>query len=170
MKIDAEFLAAHLRYTRWASDRMLQAARALSNEELHRHLFSSYPSVHATLLHIFRADRIWLSRLLGKSIAPFGQPGEESISLDALEQQWHAVSDEFIAWASALSDEQIDGALDYVNLRGEARTLFIWQVVLHVVNHGSYHRGQLTTMLRQLGHVPPNTDLSLYYLSLRESS
>jgi uncharacterized damage-inducible protein DinB len=170
MKIDAEFLSGHLRYTRWASDQMLQAARALSNEELHRHLFSSYPSVHATLLHIFRADRIWLSRVVARQISPFGQPGEESISLEALERQWHAVSDEFIHWASALSDERIDGALNYVNLRGEAHTLFIWHIVLHVVNHGSYHRGQITTMLRQLGHVPPGTDLSLYYLSPRETS
>ena len=169
MKIDAEFLTGHLRFTRWASDRMLQAARALTKEELHRYLYSSYPSVHATLLHIFRSDRIWLSRVTAKPISPT-EPGEESLTLDALEQKWHAVHDQFIAWASALSQQQIDGDLDYVNMKGEAHTLAIWQIVLHVVNHGSYHRGQLTTMLRQLAHVPPNTDLSTYYLSLRKRS
>jgi Uncharacterized protein conserved in bacteria len=168
MKIDAAFVTAHLRYSHWASGQMLQAARELGREELHRHLYSSYPSVHATLLHIFRADRIWITRLAAEPVSAFAQPGEDSLSLDDLERQWQAVNDRFIAWSSGVSDERIDGMLEWVNLRGEKHATPVWQIVMHVVNHASYHRGQIATMLRQLGHVPPNTDL--HYFPLYKSS
>ena len=62
-----------------------------------------------------------------------------------------------------LSDADLDRVVDYRNLKGEAYSNVLWQLLRHMVNHSSYHRGQVTTMLRQLGHTPVATDLVLYY-------
>lgn len=162
MKIDSEFLKLQLEYSRWASRQSLYASRALSEEELTRDLGNSHGGVMGTLLHIFQGDRVWLSRLQGKPRTTFADAGE-TWNLDTLLNDWMQVADGFRDWASNVGDTET--VLHYKNLAGQPGALPYWQVILHVVNHASYHRGQITTMLRQLGKSPTSTDLHTYYLS-----
>ncbi len=162
MQIDAKFLVNHLEYSRWASQRSMDAVQPLTDEEKNRYLYTSHHGVLGTLVHIYQADRIWLSRLLESPRFTLAEEGER-YTLDALAAAWTKVSDEFVSWAAALSEAGVESTLKYVNIQGLAYELKIWQVVLHVVNHASYHRGQITTMLRQLNHTPIVTDLAAYY-------
>jgi uncharacterized damage-inducible protein DinB len=163
-KIDAAFLGLQLDYSRWASERSLEAARPLTEEELARDVGTSYGGVLGTLAHVFQADRIWLSRLQGAPRFALADP-DETWTLDALAEAWTRTADGWREWVSGVSD--FEKVLDYKNLAGQSHSLPLWQVVLHVVNHGTYHRGQVTTMLRQLGYAPVSTDLHLFYLSRR---
>ncbi|HYI95398.1 MAG TPA: DinB family protein [Bryobacteraceae bacterium] len=161
-KIDKEFLALQLDYSRWASERTLQAARSLTHEELTRDLGDSYQGVLGTLAHIFQADRIWLSRLRGSPRFTLSDPSE-IWTLDGLAEAWPLTADGYRDWLYGVKDLQT--ILPYRNLAGQSHALPVWQVVLHVVNHATYHRGQVTTMLRQLGYPAVATDLHVFYLS-----
>ena len=86
--------------------------------------------------------------------------------LAALSKRWLALLDTYVAWAEKLEPAGWDRIVPYRNIKGESFKSPVWQIVLHVVNHASYHRGQITTMLRQLGHTPVGTDLITYYRGL----
>jgi uncharacterized damage-inducible protein DinB len=164
MKIDSPLLKKQLEYTYWASDRLLEAARPLSDEELARDLGNSFGGVLGTLVHIFQSDRIWLSRAVGSPKFTLANPGE-TWTLNSLQSAWVEVHLGWIEWAGSVED--VEQVLDYVNLAGQAKELALWEMVFHLVNHGTYHRGQITTMLRQLGYTSVSTDLHSYYQSLR---
>ena len=162
MQIDAKFLVEHLEYSWWASQRAMESVRPLTVEEQTRYMYTSHHGVLATLVHIYQADRIWLSRLRGTPRLTLAD-ANEVFTLDSLAEAWRKVSQDFEIWTRELSDDAVTGLLKYVNLQGKTYELPIWQVILHVVNHASYHRGQITTMLRQLNHNPLVTDLVAYY-------
>jgi len=165
MKIDAKFLSDHLIYSQWASERSIEAVRPLTVEEQTRYLYTSHHGVLGTLVHIYQADRIWLSRLDGSprlTLADFN----ETFTLDTLAPAWAKIHAGLQSWIGAQGDDAVKGILKYVNIQGHPYELPVWQVILHVVNHATYHRGQITTMLRQLNHKPIATDMSAYYTSL----
>lgn len=160
MKIDAVFLALQLDYSRWASERSVEAARPLDEDELARDLGNSYGGVLGTLVHVYQGDRIWLSRLTGSPRSTLGDTGEVW-TLDKLSDEWARTADGWREWVAETND--FERVLDYKNQAGQPHSLPLWQVVLHVVNHGTYHRGQITTMLRQLGYAPVATDMHVFY-------
>jgi uncharacterized damage-inducible protein DinB len=169
--MDSQALLMHLRYSAWASRRVLESAGALQADELQRDLGSSSfdgsanGGLYTTLTHIFQADAIWFDRLMGKptgDLSVYDPPPE----LPAVSKRWLAVLDTYVAWAETLEPAGWDRIVPYRNTKGEAFESPVWQIVLHVVNHASYHRGQITTMLRQLGHTPAGTDLITYYRAL----
>lgn len=157
--------AAELRqlyaFNRWANDEMLQAASQLSAEQLGRDLGSSFPSVLATLTHIAQADWIWLQRWLG--VSPTAPPQWDLSTLTALRAHWQRVQDDRDAFLASITDDALDRLVVYRNLAGVSSTNPLWQLLRHVVNHSTYHRGQVTTMLRQLGAATVSTDLVQWY-------
>lgn len=163
MRIDSRFLVEHFDYSRWATEKVLDAVAPLTTEELNRPLHNSFESVMATLVHIFGADRIWLSRFQNQPRLKLTDAGE-TFTLPELKNAWAAVHDRFAQWAAGMPQDKIDGLLAYRNLQGKRIELPQWQACLHVVNHATYHRGQVTTMLRQLGHSSVSTDLIFYYI------
>jgi uncharacterized damage-inducible protein DinB len=162
MNITTPTFADFVAYTRWATGRTLDACLPLTQEELERDLKSSHGSVLGTLQHLYFADRIWLARFEGQSRA-FQDPGE-SPSLADLGRDWPALFDRYESWIGGLGEQVLYEPFTYTNLSGVSVTLTRWQAVMHVVNHGTLHRGQVVTMLRQLGHKAPKTDLLYYYL------
>lgn len=155
-------LLTHYDYTLWASSKLLDAATRLSEEELTRDLNVSHKSFLQTLQHIYYADRIWLSRITGREqqfMDPDPGPG-----LDDLKSVWPPVIAELRAFIDNASDETIASDLRFKRLTGDEYAIAHWKVLLHVVNHATLHRGQLMAMLRQLGHVPPSTDILFFYL------
>jgi uncharacterized damage-inducible protein DinB len=143
----------HLRYSGWASRRLLDAALALDAEMLHREMNVSHRSLFQTLAHIYFGDRVWLERVVALPI-----PAE-----DPLENAWPKVMERWLEWANAPGDSDLDRIVSYKDTRGNDHRTPLWQIVLHVVNHGTLHRGQVMAMLRQLGVAPPPTDLIFYY-------
>src|SRR5688572_25937885 len=144
-------------YNRWANLRLLDALEGLTPDELHSDLKSSFPTPLATALHAAGAEWIWLERWKGSS--PTGFPEWGTIgSVPSLRQQWDALWADQQAYLASLTDGDEDRAVAFKTFKGEPDTRALGDLMRHVVNHGTYHRGQLVTMLRQLGKAPPSTD------------
>jgi uncharacterized damage-inducible protein DinB len=154
---DARSLVA---YARWANALLLAGAARLSPEAFTRDLRSSFPSVRDTLVHTLWSEWVWLERVRGSSprevFDPAGFP-----TVAALRTRWSLVED---GYAALLDPPDVDLArpVTYTNRKGEQWTYPVGQILRHVMNHGTHHRGQLVTMLRQLGEVPPTTDYLVF--------
>lgn len=149
-------------YNRWANLLFLEALSHLTDEELGRGLGGSFPNVAATLVHLFGAEWLWLERWKGTS--PGGLPGVEGLnSVAAVRARWDALWEEQQAFLAPLGDADLARPVTYRNLAGHEFTQPLAELLRHVVNHATYHRGQLTTFLRQLGHGAPSTDLVTFY-------
>lgn len=151
-------------YNRWANARVLDAASSLSGDQLVQDLGSSFPSVKDTLVHILAAEWVWLSRW--KGVSPRGLPeGWPKSTLEELCARWAAVEEEQREFLAGLDEARLDTVVAYSTIDGQAFASPLWQMLRHVVNHSSYHRGQVITMLRQLGAEGCATDLILFYRS-----
>lgn len=149
-------------YNRWANQAILDAAASLTDEQFARDLGSSFPSVRDTLVHVMSAEWVWLSRWRG--ISPTAMPESwKRLDLAGLREQWVELDAALRAFVDALSEPDLDARVAYRNLAGDPFSEPLAQLLRHVVNHSTYHRGQVTTMLRQLGAQPPATDLVRFY-------
>lgn len=145
-------------YNYWARDRQLEACAVLSPEEFQRALGNSYLSIRDTLAHLVGAEWLWLERCRGRS--PRAMPSaEEFPTLVTIAERWRTVEQGMREYLSGLNEEVLARTLIYTNLRGETWKYPLWRVLLHLVNHQTYHRGQVTTLLRQLGRRPAPVDL-----------
>jgi uncharacterized damage-inducible protein DinB len=149
-------------YNQWANHRVLSASGALDAEALLRPMGNSFSSLRDTLAHIIGAEWIWLERWLGRF--PKALLDADSFpSLRSLEDRWERVESDQDQFIQALSRERLDEDLAYINRVGERFSYPLWQQMVHVVNHSSYHRGQVTTLMRQLGAKVVSTDFLAYY-------
>jgi len=164
MTVSANTLRTHLDYTTWATARLLAAAAELSPEEQSRDFDTSDKSVVGTLAHIFAADRVWMARVHGRTPGKFITPADRDLAL--LLREWPALLALWKGWAASLTDESAAMVLTYQDTKGNTWSSPLWQIVLHVVNHGTHHRGQVAGFLRAMGHVPPPLDLIAYYREL----
>ncbi len=155
-----------LDYNAWATARMFSAAEALTAEQLEAPLVSSFPSLMATLAHIVVTEWVWLQRWLGESST--GAPAwAAEPSLRELKAQLAAIEVERAAFLAGWTDKDLGSVVSYRGGDGQTFSHPLADLSRHVVNHSTYHRGQLATMLRQLGHTPPSTDFTRY---LREGA
>ena len=154
-------------YDRWANARMLGVVAGLSPEAFLKDLGSSFGSIRNTAAHIISAEWAWLERWNGTSpkqmLDPTGFP-----DVAALRARWAQVEQDQKNFLQSLSQGRLEADLDYFNLQGGAVTLPLWQQMLHMVNHSSYHRGQITTIIRQVGAKPVATDLIGFYREQRQ--
>lgn len=150
-------------FDRWANRRILDAVSRLTPEQCTRDLGSSYPSVQATLAHLLAANWVWLERWLGRSPAGLPDDGWDVGTFEGLRDRWQEIERAKAAFVNDLTDEDLDRPLVYRNTKGEPFEQPLWQTLRHAANHASYHRGQVVTMLRQLGADAVGTDLVLFY-------
>lgn len=164
MSLSAEAIRIHVDYTAWASQRLLDVAATLSPEELTQDFKTADKSVLNTLAHVFAADRAWLGRLHGTPPGVFISDADRDLAV--LQKEWPALHQQWKAWAASLTDEQARQDASYQDLKGNTWKQPIWQIVLHVVNHATHHRGQVAGFIRTMGHKPPPLDLVAFYRTL----
>lgn len=153
----AEDIAALFAYYRWANAKTLESVAPLSAEEFARPVGGSFGSIQGTLAHVYGADWVWLERWHGRS--PRALPASQEVStLESLREKWRTVEDERTAFLSKLTADRLTEPLTYQNFKGETWTYPMSEVLVHVANHGTYHRGQVATLLRQIGKTPISTD------------
>jgi uncharacterized damage-inducible protein DinB len=149
-------------YNTWANHRSLEAAAALSTEQFVRPTGSSFASVRDTLAHICGAEWVWHERFQGNS--PSTLPDLSMLkTVPELRVYWSEQESELLAFVSRLAQTDLDRVMEYRTLKFGVYRNPLWQSMQHVVNHGTYHRGQVTTLLRQLGATPLLTDLMHFY-------
>ena len=147
-------------YNYWARDRQLESCALLSPEQFLRPLGSSFSSLRDTLAHLVGAEWVWLERWRGRSPRTL-LPSEDFPTLTAVEERWRRVEADMRDYLAGLSEEALARPLTYTNLKGQTWTYALWQTLYHLTNHQSYHRGQVTTLLRQLGAQPTAVDFLL---------
>ena len=149
-------------YNAWANHRSLNAAAGLTNEQFTKAMGSSFGSVRDTLAHIYGAEWVWLERFQGRSPESLPNPAE-SADLASLRALWVEQEARLLAFVGKLTQEDLNRVIEYQTLKFGMYSNPLWQSMQHVVNHGTYHRGQVTTLLRQMGAQPILTDLMHYY-------
>ena len=142
---------------------MLDAASVLTPEQFTRDLGSSFKSVRDTLAHVYAAEWAWYSRWQGTSPTAT-LPYDQFPDLASLRTVWIGHETKVRAFVGAMDDASITRVYEYKALNGQPGSSPFWQMLQHVVNHASYHRGQVTTMLRQLGAQPAKSmDMVAFY-------
>ena len=148
-------------YTRWADARMSDAVSKLSPELWTKDLGSSLKSARDTVVHLASAQWIWLSRWKGET--PKGMWNAADFPTPAsIREKSEALAKDLAAFVVEQTEESVAKPLTYKNLKGDTLSYPLGQLMLHLVNHSTYHRGQVTTLLRQLGATPISTDFVLY--------
>jgi len=158
---DVSAIQGLYRYNTWANRRVFDAVSTLGQQEFTKDLGSSYPSVRDTLVHIVWGEWVWLQRWQGASPQAVFEPGDFP-TCNAVRARWSEVEREQRVFLGAVTREQLLSVVRYVNRKGETWEYPLWRQMCHVVNHSTYHRGQLATLLRQLGAQPVSTDLLVF--------
>ena len=146
-------------YHYWARDRLLDAVAGLTHAQYTQHIESSFPSIRDTLVHLWAAETTWTARWDGEAPTSLAD-GKELTDLPALREAWSALERRLQGVLVRLGEQGVMGTLEYQGFDGKPRLEPFAMMLQHVVNHGSYHRGQITMMLRQMG-MPPAKQMDL---------
>lgn len=153
-----EVFVQYATYNLWANNLLLSAIETLPEEQQRAEIKSSFPSLFKTVLHLLDAESIWWQRIklqekIERPSETFnGNFSELSKALLQQNKQWQE-------WVEGLNEHGLQHEFIYFNSQGERFKQPVYQTLLHLFNHGTYHRGQLVTMLRQLGvEKLPSTD------------
>jgi uncharacterized damage-inducible protein DinB len=154
-----------LDYHYWARDRMFDALDALTPEQLTRDMGGSFTSLHDTVSHLYAAEHAWYGRWKGDSPSAL-LTGSAFPDLAAVRRAWMDHEPKMRAFLESLGEEGINRVMAFKMLSGQPASSPFWQMLQHLVNHASYHRGQVTTMLRQMGAQPAKSlDMIAFYRS-----
>ena len=149
-------------YNAWANRRSMDAASKLASEKFVEPRGSSFASVRDTLAHIYGGESIWLERFQGTSPAALPDVNQFS-DARSLREAWAALETNLMAFVRGLKQADLDRVFEYQTFKFGTYKNPLWQSMQHLVNHGTYHRGQVTTLLRQLDAQPILTDLMHFY-------
>jgi uncharacterized damage-inducible protein DinB len=149
-------------YNCWARRRILTVAGTLASDDFIRPMGNSFSSIRDTLAHILGAEWIWLERWQGRSPRALLDAATFP-TVQSLESRWETVEHDQMQFIKALTPQGLGEELAYINQKGQRYSYLLWQQLVHVVNHSSYHRGQVTTLLRQLGVEAVSTDFLVYF-------
>ena len=158
--IDAEWCRTMAEYNRWMNGKIYALCAGLSDEERKKDRGAFFKSIHSTLNHLLWGDRAWFGRFIGK---PWTLP-KAGVDMYADFAELRRSRDDMdlamLEWATGLTPQWLARELTWKSgIDGKTRTLPYWVVVTQMFNHGTHHRGQLTTLLSQLGLDPGETDL-----------
>ena len=157
-----EIILQYATYHTWANNLLLSTIQSLTEEQQHAELQSSFPSLYKTALHMLDAESIWWQRLkLQEKIErPSDTFSGNMAALSSLLQQQNRQWQDWVAGANELA---LQHEFIYYNSRKERFKQPVYQMLLHLFNHGTYHRGQMVTMLRELGvDKVPATDFIVW--------
>jgi len=149
-------------YNAWANRRCFAALEPLPAEAYFRDLKSSHGGLHGTLCHIVWAEQLWLNRWLAQP-NPAVPQGRDLMTLAAARTRWEAIEAERAAFLAALSERRLDETMTVIPSTGGEYVHSFREMFRHAIDHSSFHRGQLVTLLRQVGATPPGTGLIVFY-------
>jgi uncharacterized damage-inducible protein DinB len=149
-------------YNAWANRMIFDVVAKLPDDTYQHDLKSSHGGIHGTLAHIVWAEHLWLNRWLEKPNPAVAQ-GKDLHSVAEVRARWEEVEAERGTFLAQLGDDRLDETRTVTpSTGGEYRHSF-QQMFRHTVDHSSYHRGQVVTLLRQVGVTPPVTGLIFFY-------
>lgn len=158
--MDRQHFTQFAAYNRWANARLYQAALALPDEAYRRNIGVFFGSLHGTLNHILVADRIWLRRLTGEGDAPSRLDTILFEDRPALAGARAAADERIVRLIDGTDDATLSGFVEYATTSGAPHRQLRSDILRHVFNHQTHHRGQAHACLSILtGAEPPTLDL-----------
>lgn len=149
-------------YSQWATARILAAAQRTLEDGRDLTTSLSWETIHSTLVHTMSAEWIWRMRCQEHVSPTQLLAPADFATLDDLRTRWEAEQEALRAYVAGLSDAELAGVVRYTNTRGVEYERILWQILAHVVNHGTQHRAEAALLLTELGHSPGDVDLILY--------
>ena len=144
-------------YAYWARDRQLEACASLTQDQFMQTLGGSFSCMRDTLAHCVAVEWLWLERWNGRT--PKAVPPADALpSLASVRERWREVERDMRSYLAGLDEKTLVKLITCTGTRGNVWTHPLWRFMAHFLNHQSYHRGQVTTLLRQLGFKPPGVD------------
>ena len=158
--ISPEYCQLMARYNRWMNERLYALLSGLRDDERKRDRGAFFGSMHGTLNHLLWGDRIWLGRFSDEPCAHPAFGADMFTEFAELSREREVTDRKMLDWAGNVAVSWLAGTLSYLSkVDGRARELPRAAAVLQLFNHGTHHRGQLTTLLKQAGHDPGETDI-----------
>jgi len=159
----ASFIRDLFAYNSWANGKQLDTLATVPEELYLRDLKSSCGGLHGTMLHIVFAQQVWFLRWIGQPIDAALRTSKSSPTLASVRDAWNRIDGDTARFLSSkLSDDLLSSNFEMRNLKGDSFVHSYGDSMVHLVNHSSYHRGQVAGMIRQLGFTPPGTDYILF--------
>jgi uncharacterized damage-inducible protein DinB len=149
-------------FNSWANRRTIEACAPLAPEQFTRDLASSFRSVRDTLAHIYGAQWIWLERWHGRTPATLPSAADFP-DLETVRRRFVEIDRNLVDFAASLNADDLLRVVQYKTVAGTSHAQPLWQMLQHLANHSTYHRGQVTTLLRQLDAKATSTDLIAFY-------
>lgn len=157
-----ELFHTFARYNRWMNDKLYEVCGTMPDELRREDRGAFFRSVHGTLNHLLLADRVWLGRFTQTPFVVQSLSQELYADWDELRAQRVATDEAVDVWLAALCEDDLRKAFEYTSIvNPQSRRLELWKAMLHFFNHQTHHRGQLTTLMNQLGYDSGVTDLLL---------
>lgn len=163
VEIDPDTIRLMARYHRWANRVLAERVRRVDENDYRRDAGLFFGSLHGTLNHVLLVDRLWYARFTDDTFEPEGLDEELESDRSALLERIDDRSRDWIDYVDGLDDTELERPLTYHNTQGIRREFRRGPALLHVFNHGSHHRGQVSAGLTRLGHPAPEMDL-FYFL------
>lgn len=160
--MNREEIGVLFEYDRWATNKLLEIIGRIPEDLYLKNLGSSHGGLRGTLVHMIGAGEVWLKRWSGENpTVPWKE--EDFPTFASMSKRWTSYQAAFADFFPTLTNERLAAPLTYRDMKGNEYTVLLWKQMQHLVNHGSYHRGQLVAMLRIIGMKPVGTDLIHYY-------
>ena len=151
-----------VRYKRWANQKIFAELATLSSRDLESPQPIVFGSLIGTLHHIFAMDETWQAHLLGQPHGYTTRHPKGSPSLETLSRKQGQIDNWYLSYADSLTDDMLPEVIAFEFIGGGEGSMTRAEILLHVVNHGTYHRGHVSTMMYQFGSPPPATDFPVY--------
>ena len=157
-----EYFQLMSRYNRWMNEKLLDVCSAMPDELRRADRGAWFKSVHGTLNHILLCDRLWLGRFTHQPYPARSLDEELYHDWDEFKVERAKTDDAIDAWLASLSDDDLKAPLTFTSLsKPQERTVTLWILLAHLFNHQTHHRGQITTIMEQLGYDSGVTDLPM---------
>lgn len=152
-------------YTYWANHRYLAVAEGLTEEQLHRAQGHSWGDVHSVLVHMMSSETVWLKRWHHETPAGHLEP-KFFPTLASLRERWAQVEQEMRDFIEGRSADGFLAPIQYTNFKGETFRVPLWQMLMHVANHETHHRGELAGMFALMNVPHPEEEVIQYFLEV----
>jgi uncharacterized damage-inducible protein DinB len=143
-------LVSLTKYNLWANTKILEFITEAGEDKVDIAQNSSFPSIRKTFYHIWDAETIWLSRLDGVSFNSWPSKNFNG-TLKIAGEAFLKNSQAFVSYTESISEEEFNAVVAYKNIEGKDFSNPVSQIVMHCMNHSTFHRGQIITLLRTTG-------------------
>lgn len=152
-------------YTYWANRRYMTVSEGLSLEQLHKKQGHSWDSVQSVLLHMLSSETVWLRRWTGESPKAHLDPGDFP-TLALIKQKWDETERDMRRFIGRQTEASLETEVTYSNFTGQTFHVPLWQMLMHVANHETHHRGELASMFALMNVPHPEEEVIQYFLDL----